>query len=305
MVRFLALNISTIFIILFIECYAQQDSPKVIGGYDQTNGIALDTSGFRFNGAPLNEYPGVTFQINTGCSPSAPNDNLAVRTLTVPALEYEGPALRTWRQGGRSPAAATPQSAIYLEPKSGNLVYGSQQYNKSQRAYYVAYDLIIPNAGDPRYQAVLADFIDRVQAMVSGKPVCNTPIAAAQNALSYLQSIQAEVSGSPAGSPPSGQQLAPSGCIQESDANYKGDLLSDVLMGVQTADACCQACKAKQGCNVFVYCPAAGSCDTGGGKFLYQGCQLKRQPALNASSQPEFWGRGPGTGFTSGRVPAA
>lgn len=137
-----------------------------------------------------------------------------------------GPALRTWRQGGRSPAAATPQSAIYLEPKvhatfvfttapsdqrstnfctaahsgptveqlptlckiswlvvvpqSGNLVYGSQQYNSSQRAYYVAYDLITPDAGGTRYQAVLADFIDRVQAMVSGKPVCNTPIAAAQ-----------------------------------------------------------------------------------------------------------------------------
>ena len=59
-------------------------------GRDQVNGIPLDTSGFRFNGAPLNEYPGVTFQINIGCSPSAPNDNLAVRTLTVPALDYEG-----------------------------------------------------------------------------------------------------------------------------------------------------------------------------------------------------------------------
>lgn len=28
-----------------------------------------------------------------------------------------GPALRTWRQGGRTPAAVTPQSVIYLEPK--------------------------------------------------------------------------------------------------------------------------------------------------------------------------------------------
>lgn len=32
MARFLTLNISTIFIILLIECYGQQDSPKVIGG---------------------------------------------------------------------------------------------------------------------------------------------------------------------------------------------------------------------------------------------------------------------------------
>lgn len=303
--RSLALNVSTTFLLLFIGCSAQQDAPKIIGGREQASVNALDTSGFRFTGAPLNEYPGVTFQINTGCSPSAPNDNLAVRTLTVPALDYEGPALRTWRQGGRSPAAVTPQSAIYLEPKSGRLIYGTQQYNTSQRAYYVTYELITPDAGGGRYQAVLADFIDRVQAMVSGKPVCNTPIAAAQNTLAYLQSIQAQIFGSPSGSPPSGQQQWPSSCTQESDANYKGDLLSDVLTGVQSADACCQACKAKQDCNVFVYCPAVDSCDTGGGKFPYQGCQLKRQPALTASSQPEFWGKGPGTGFTSGRVPAA
>lgn len=64
--------------------------------------------------------------------------------------------------------------------QSGRLVYGSQQYNSSQRAYYVAYNIITPDAGDPRYQAVLADFTGRVQSMVSGKPVCNTPIAAAQ-----------------------------------------------------------------------------------------------------------------------------
>ncbi len=69
------------------------------------------------------------------------------------------------------------------------------------------------------------------------------------------------------------------------------------LVRLRCEDVCRRA---KQDCNVFIYCPAAGSCDTGGGKFPYQGCQLKRQPALNASSQPEFWGRGPGTGFTSG-----
>ncbi|BDA50525.1 hypothetical protein COCOBI_16-2010 [Coccomyxa sp. Obi] len=287
MVRFLAVIITTI--LLSLECFAQQDSPKVIGGNDQAKGDALDTSGFRFNGGPLNEYPGVTFRINTGCSPSAPYDNLAVRTLTVPALDYEGPALRTWRQGGRSPAAVTPQSAIYLEPKSGSLVYGAQQYNNSQNFYYVAYDLITPNAGDLRYQAVLADFIDRVQAM-------RPDIPAEHPGANFWQPFRQL---------PSGQQQGASGCIQEIDANYKGDLLSDVLTGVQSADACCQACKAKQGCNIFVYCPAVGSCDTGGGSFPYQGCQLKSQPALTASSQPEFWGKGPGTGFTSGRVPAA
>lgn len=60
--------------------------------------------------------------------------------------------------------------------------------------------------------------------------------------------------------------------------------------------------RSKQGCNVFVWCPASGGCDTGGGsKFPYQGCQLKSQPGLTAGSQPEAWGRGPGTtDFASG-----
>ena len=86
-------------------------------GRDQASGKPLDTTDFKFKGAALDAYPDTTFQINTGCSPSAPNDNLAVRTLVVPVLEVEGPAIRTWRQGGRTPAAIAPASVIYLEPK--------------------------------------------------------------------------------------------------------------------------------------------------------------------------------------------
>ncbi len=86
-------------------------------GRDQASGKPLDTTDFNFKGAAFDAYPDTTFQINTGCSPSAPYDNLAVRTLIVPVLEVEGPAIRTWRQGGRSPAAVAPASVIYLELK--------------------------------------------------------------------------------------------------------------------------------------------------------------------------------------------
>ncbi|EIE20593.1 hypothetical protein COCSUDRAFT_57736 [Coccomyxa subellipsoidea C-169] len=195
-----------------------------VSGRDQASGKPLDTTDFKFKGAALDAYPDTTFQINTGCSPSAPNDNLA----------------------------------------TGALVYGVSNFNSSQRTYYFTYNLTtLSDADKPQYKSVLAGFIERLQNMVDGEPKCNTPISAVNNL--------------------------------EASANYKGDLLSDV-MTLQDSDACCQACKSKQGCNVFVWCPASGGCDTGGGsKFPYQGCQLKSQPGLTAGSQPEAWGRGPGT----------
>lgn len=35
----------------------------------------------------------------------------------------------------------------------------------------------------------------------------------------------------------------PAGCIQETDANYKGDAVSGVLNGTMSGDACCQHCR--------------------------------------------------------------
>ena len=35
----------------------------------------------------------------------------------------------------------------------------------------------------------------------------------------------------------------PSGCIEEIDANYKGDLLTDILPNTTSGDMCCQACR--------------------------------------------------------------
>lgn len=34
-----------------------------------------------------------------------------------------------------------------------------------------------------------------------------------------------------------------SGCIEEIEANYKGDLVSDVLASIPGGDECCQACR--------------------------------------------------------------
>ena len=63
--------------------------------------------------------------------------------------------------------------------QSGWLVTGVSRFDDSQRAYNVAYDLItLVDADKPRYQTVLADFIERLQNMADGKPVCNTPIDA-------------------------------------------------------------------------------------------------------------------------------
>ena len=35
----------------------------------------------------------------------------------------------------------------------------------------------------------------------------------------------------------------PSGCIEETDANYKGDLVSGVLNNTMDGDQCCQLCR--------------------------------------------------------------
>ena len=63
--------------------------------------------------------------------------------------------------------------------------------------------------------------------------------------LAYLQGVQSQA-GSPApgssGLRPTEVQL-PSGCVQEVDANYKGDLLSGVIASQQSGDTCCQRCK--------------------------------------------------------------
>ena len=67
-----------------------------------------------------------------------------------------------------------------------------------------------------------------------------------RSVLEYLQGVKAQVGSPAAGGAgqlrPTEVQL-PSGCVEEVDANYKGDLLSGVIASQQSGDACCQRCK--------------------------------------------------------------
>ena len=101
--------------------------------------------------------------------------------------------------------------------------------------------------------------------MISVIPCCRV--------LDYLNDIQGKLknpSGVGSGLRPSEVRL-PSGCIEEIDANYKGDLVSGVLTSVQSGDTCCQKCQ----CAFFpasflswessIYCPS-------GSHFLHVSC---------------------------------
>jgi hypothetical protein len=61
----------------------------------------------------------------------------------------------------------------------------------------------------------------------------------------YLKAVREQLSNSSdikGGLRPTEVRL-PSGCIEEIDANYKGELLSDVLPNTTSGDACCQSCR--------------------------------------------------------------
>ncbi len=63
--------------------------------------------------------------------------------------------------------------------------------------------------------------------------------------LAYLQVAQAQLLNATAingGLRPTEVRL-PSGCIQEEDANYKGELVSPVLDNTMDGDRCCQMCR--------------------------------------------------------------
>ena len=57
------------------------------------SGTPLDTAGFRF-AHPVQQFPGTVFRGNGECSPHSTYDYLSVRTVLVPTLEREAPAIR-------------------------------------------------------------------------------------------------------------------------------------------------------------------------------------------------------------------
>lgn len=64
--------------------------------------------------------------------------------------------------------------------------------------------------------------------------------------------------------PPPPQPTTTSECIAFNETNYSGAVIA-FLYDVPSAEACCSACSATSGCNIYVYCPRAGGCDDGTG----------------------------------------
>ena len=78
-----------------------------------------------------------------------------------------------------------------------------------------------------------------------GEPIISQPSMLPCRTLAYLKAAQAQLVNATAvgnGLRPFEVRL-PSGCIQETDANYKGDLVSGVLNNTMDGYQCCQLCR--------------------------------------------------------------
>jgi hypothetical protein len=75
-----------------------------------------------------------------------------------------------------------------------------------------------------------------------------------------------------------------------------------IVSNVESADACCNLCSNRNGCNIYVYCPEDEGCDDGSGR-IYEGnlCTLKYQP-LQEGTDPSKYGEGPDVTWISGIV---
>ena len=66
-----------------------------------------------------------------------------------------------------------------------------------------------------------------------------------------------------------------------------------------------QSCRAKSGCNVWVYCALAGGCSDGYGKVYPHGvCALKYQAEVATGSSPQMYSAYGTSEFISGKVVA-
>ncbi|CAK0786944.1 hypothetical protein CVIRNUC_010158 [Coccomyxa viridis] len=286
------------------------------GGSPPVTGSSLDTTLFHFAGAPLQQFNDTILKGNQGCSPHSPADYMSISSMVVPTLEATNPAIRTWRQTDEGGPTSLPTSVIYMDLPSGLLITGGPQFNWTQQLNYMNYTVLSPNVVDlADYRRTLSQLVNITQGLVTGQPPwtspgapCNRPIPALNGTLAYLKAAQAQLVNATAvgnGLRPFEVRL-PSGCIQETDANYRGDLVSGVLNNTMDGDRCCQLCRSSKGCNVWVWCPLTSGCQTGSGSFPYLGCQLKHQAYVSTSAAPQplpsAWSRGPPTAFVSGRL---
>jgi len=87
----------------------------------------------------------------------------------------------------------------------------------------------------------------------------------------------------------------------EEGAEYWGDVMvaATAHPPAPTAGACCTACAAARGCNVWVWCGAEGGCGVGDGARA-GACWLKWTPD---PSSPPVASRGPEVPWSSGALP--
>ena len=84
------------------------------------SGAPLDTTGFRF-AHQVHEFPGLVFKGNGECSPHSTYDYLSVRTVLVPMLEREAPAIRVRAVYDLiSMDDVSPVPAAYLSAREGD-----------------------------------------------------------------------------------------------------------------------------------------------------------------------------------------
>ncbi|KAK9837102.1 hypothetical protein WJX81_002894 [Elliptochloris bilobata] len=281
-----------------------------------TSGSVLDSAAFRF-AHPLRQFPGLVFKGNGECSPHSTYDYLSVRTVLVPTLEREAPAIRAYKQ---APDSGHPSSVTYFDLPTGIIVQATLALNWTEQTPRFAYATLQPNVVDQApYAAALANLTAVAQGLASGRVAygggatttsCNGPLPALNDTVQYLQYAGAQLPNATAASDglrPT-ELRAPSGCIAEPSADYKGDAVGEAVQNVRTYDACCQLCRGRANCNVFVWCPLTSGCASAGNTTaLFLSCQLKRQAGIGSQpgAQPDAFQRGPPASFVSGRTIAA
>lgn len=89
-------------------------------------------------------------------------------------------------------------------------------------------------------------------------------------------------------------------CLIYDNTNYSGALIVHTFS--PTVETCCNICRNREGCNVFVHCPQASGCDDGSGR-IYPGfiCSLKYQ-TLEEGTDPTAYARGPNVPWVAGII---
>lgn len=248
---------------------------------------------------------------NGGCSPSAVYDYLQIASVMIPTVEEEHLAFRYYKAQPSAGVNAPQINLTYFDLVNGAVIQAQSNLNFSTQQSSFNYSVLSPTVTDlTGYNRSLQSLLKLATGLANGESgnPCAPSDHKLDSAVQYLQAVAKNVSSLQNvnnGLKPTEVSL-PSGCIEEIDANYEGDTVSDILTDPAglTADDCCLKCKQNSQCNVFTYCPNYGGCKYGDNQtFPFQGCQLKHQNGNVAGPgvTPAAYSRGPPTPFASGR----